>query len=47
MAKRGGKPGRSRWVISKWVDWDGDEFWITAIAVVGWVVAIVVLMKWG
>ena len=47
MSKRGGKPGRSRWVISEWVDLENDEFWITVIAVVGWGVAIAALVKWG
>jgi hypothetical protein len=36
MSKRGGKPGRSRWIISEWIDLDSDDTWLTIIAVVGW-----------
>lgn len=47
MRKRGGKPGRSRWIISEWLDdVDGAEFWLTVIAVVGWTVAIVAMLLW-
>lgn len=46
MGKRGGKPGRSKWIISEWIDLEGDEFWLTVIAVVGWTVAIVAVLLW-
>ena len=36
MSKRGGKPGKSKWIISEWIDLDHDDFWLTVIAVVGW-----------
>lgn len=47
MGRRGGRPGRSRWVISDWVDLEGDEAWLTIVAVVGWVLLLVVVMGWG
>jgi hypothetical protein len=37
---RGGKPGRSRWVISEWIDLDRDDAWLTIIAVAGWILLI-------
>ena len=36
MGKRGGRPGKSKWIISEWIDLDSDDFWLTIIAIVGW-----------
>ena len=36
MSKRGGRPGKSKWIISEWIDLDSDDLWLTIIAVVGW-----------
>jgi hypothetical protein len=44
MSKRG-KPGRHRWIISDWLaDGDGAEFWLTLIAVVGWILLIIIVI---
>jgi hypothetical protein len=43
MSKRG-KPGRHRWIISDWLDTDGDDFWLTIIAVVGWLLLIIIVI---
>lgn len=43
MPKRGGKPGKSKWILSEWIDVDieSDHFWLTVIAVTGWILLIV------
>lgn len=45
MSRRGGKPGRSKWIISEWIDLDSDDFWLTAIAVTGWIILIAVILR--
>lgn len=34
-----GKPGKPRQVISDWIDVEDDYFWLTVIAVAGWMLA--------
>lgn len=40
MPKRGGKPGKHKWIISEWVDIESDEFWLTIIATAGWLLLL-------
>lgn len=45
MSKRG-KPGRGKWIISEWLDADADDFWLTLIAIAGWLLLIIVVLGW-
>ncbi len=40
VAKRGGKPGKNKWVISEWLDIDESDAAITLIAAIGWAIAL-------
>jgi hypothetical protein len=40
-----GKPGRAKWIISDWVDLDEPESVITIIAVVGWTLLLLELLR--
>jgi hypothetical protein len=46
MSKRG-KVGRSRWIISEWIDIDSEDTWLTIIAVVGWILFLVLAIGFG
>ncbi len=45
VSKRGGKPGKSKWIISEWIDLDSDDFWLTIIAVVGWGLLLLITFR--
>ncbi|MCB0041035.1 MAG: hypothetical protein H6639_23800 [Caldilineaceae bacterium] len=45
MSKRG-KAGRGKWIISEWLDADSDDFWLTLIAIAGWLLLIIVVLGW-
>ena len=40
MSKRGGKPGKPKWIISDWIDLDEREVVVTVIAAIGWTLAL-------
>lgn len=47
MGKRG-RAGKTKWVIAEWIEeLDAAEFWLTLIAVAGWVLLLVVWFGWG
>lgn len=40
MAKKGGKPGKSKWIVSEWLDIDEGDAVLTIIAAIGWAIAL-------
>lgn len=40
VAKRGGKPGKSKWIVSEWLDIDEGDAVLTIIAAIGWAIAL-------
>lgn len=45
VSKRGGRPGKSKWIISEWIDLDSDDLWLTVIAVVGWGLLLLITFR--
>lgn len=40
-----GKPGKHKWIISEYIDVDRDDFWLTVIAVTGWIILICLVIS--
>lgn len=45
MSKRGGRPGKSKWIISEWIDLESDDVWLTIIAAVGWGLLLLIITR--